>query len=64
MVYYDYNNYIQKINPLASLCVGAPSLKYGYVNTVTTSPGEVKRLIDSKLSTNISKIKLLFILDI
>ena len=33
------------INPLASSCVGAPALKYGYVNTVTTSPGEVKGLI-------------------
>ena len=33
------------INPLASPCAGAPALKYGYVNTVTTSPGEVKGLM-------------------
>ena len=33
------------INPLASPSVGAPTLKYGYANTVTTSPGEVKGLI-------------------
>ena len=32
-------------NPLASPCSGAPALKYGYVNTMTTSPGEVKGLI-------------------
>ena len=32
-------------NPLASPCTGAPALKYGYVNTVTTSPGEVKGLM-------------------
>ena len=25
------------INPLASLCAKAPALKYGYVNTETTS---------------------------
>ena len=34
------------INPLASPCAGAPALKYGDVNTVTTSPGEVKGLIN------------------
>ena len=33
------------INPLASPSVGAPALKYGYVNIVTPSPGEVKGLI-------------------
>ena len=32
------------INPLASPCAGAPALKYGYVNTVTPSPGEAKGL--------------------
>ena len=30
---------------MASPSEGAPALKYGYVNTVTTSPGEVKGLI-------------------
>ena len=33
------------INPLASPNAGAPALKYGDVNTLTTSPGEVKGLI-------------------
>ena len=33
------------INPLASPNAGAPALKYGDVNTVTPSPGEVKGLI-------------------
>ena len=33
------------INPLASPYAGAPALKYGNVNTVTPSPGEVKGLI-------------------
>ena len=33
------------INLLASLSVGAPALKYGDVNIVTPSPGEVKGLI-------------------
>ena len=33
------------INPLASSSAGAPALKYGDVNTETTSPGEVKGLI-------------------
>ena len=32
------------INPLASPSTGAPALKYGDVNTVTPSPGEVKGL--------------------
>ena len=34
-----------RINPLASPSAGAPALKYGDVNTVTPSPGEVKGLI-------------------
>ena len=33
------------INPLASPSEGAPALKYGDVNTLTPSPGEVKGLI-------------------
>ena len=33
------------INPLASPNTGAPALKYGDVNTVTASSGEVKGLI-------------------
>ena len=33
------------INPLASPSAGAPALKYGDVNTVTPSPGEVNGLI-------------------
>ena len=33
------------INPLASPGAGAPALKYGDVNTVTPSPGEVKGLM-------------------
>ena len=36
---------IRLINPLASPYAGAPALKYGDVNTETTSPGEVKGLI-------------------
>ena len=36
---------IQGINPLTSPSAGAPALKYGDVNTVTPSPGEVKGLI-------------------
>ena len=49
-----YNKNIQKrininINPLASPSAGAPALKYGDVNTVTPSPGEVKGLIIIKL---------------
>ena len=32
-------------NPLASPSAGAPALKYGDVNTETTSPDEVKGLI-------------------
>ena len=34
------------INPLASPSAGAPALKYGDVNTETTSPGEVKGLMN------------------
>ena len=34
------------INPLASPSAGAPTLKYGDINTVTPSPGEVKGLIN------------------
>ena len=34
------------INPLASPCAGAPALKYGCINTVTPSPGEVKGLMN------------------
>ena len=30
------------LNPLASPSAGAPALKYGYVNTETSSPGEAK----------------------
>ena len=37
---------ISLINPLASPCAEAPSLKYGDVNTVNPSPGEVKGLMD------------------
>ena len=33
------------INPLDLLSGGAPTLKYGDVNTVTPSPGEVKGLM-------------------
>ena len=36
------------LNPLASTSAGAPALNYGDVNTVTTSPGEVKGLIPPK----------------
>ena len=32
------------INPLASPSAGTTALKYGYVNTETTSPGKVKGL--------------------
>ena len=33
------------INPLAAPCAEAPALKYGDVNTETTSPSEAKGLI-------------------
>ena len=39
-----------EINPLASPSAGTPALKYGDVNTETTSPGEVKGLINSKIN--------------
>ena len=41
------NSYIQSdlINPLTSPSAGAPELKYGYVNTMTPSSGEIKGLI-------------------
>ena len=42
-----YTFKILLINSLASPSAGAPALKYGDVNTVTTSPGEVKGLIIS-----------------
>ena len=42
--YYNITN-SDFINPLASPSAGAPALKYGDVNTVTLSPGEVKGLI-------------------
>ena len=43
---YDYNSKKELLfNPLASPCAGAPALNYGYVNTVTPSPGEVKGLM-------------------
>ena len=38
------------INLLASPSAGAPALKYGDVNTVTPSPGEVKGLIENHLN--------------
>jgi hypothetical protein len=40
------------INPLASPSAGAPALKYGDVNTETTSPGEVKGLIMKLMKWN------------
>ena len=39
-----YFNLISVINPLASPSAGVSAIKYGDVNTVTPSPGEVKRL--------------------
>ena len=36
---------------MASPGAGAPALKYGYVNTVTPSHGEVKGLIHNKVSS-------------
>ena len=36
-------------NPLTSPCEGAPSLKYGDVNTETTSLSEVKGLIKQNI---------------
>ena len=40
--------YIYFVNPLTSSGAGAPALKYGYVNTVAPSPGEVKGLMKLK----------------
>ena len=38
---------------MASPSAGAPALKYGYVNTVTTSHGEIKLLIrNDKINSN------------
>ena len=50
----NQNNLLQfsnnsRINPLASPSAGDLALKYGDVNTETTSPGEVKGLIVLKL---------------
>ena len=39
-----FMNFFKIINPLASPSEGAPALKYGDVNTVTPSHGEVKGL--------------------
>ena len=44
------------LNYLASPSAGALALKYGDVNTETTSPGEVKGLINEE---NIGRINLL-----
>ena len=38
------------INPLASLSAGATALRYGDVNTMTPSPGEVKGLFNLKIT--------------
>ena len=43
-----YKNIIFLINSLASPSAGAPALKYGDVNTVTPSPGEVKGLVNKE----------------
>ena len=39
--------FFELINLLASPSAGTPALKYGDVNTETTSPGEVKGLINT-----------------
>ena len=44
MFHYKYLDF-SSFNPLASPSAGATALKYGAVNTVTPSPGEVKGLI-------------------
>ena len=46
------------INPLASPSAGAPALKYGDVNTETTSLGEVKGLINNKIKDKYSEFYL------
>ena len=48
----EFVNYNMPVNPLASPSAGAPALKYGDVNTVTPSPGEVKGLIILELILN------------
>ena len=40
----DSIQYDKSTNPLASSSAGAPAFKYGDVNTLTPSPGEVKGL--------------------
>ena len=40
------------MNPLASPSAGVPALKYRYVNTETSSPGEAKGLIDAGYGVN------------
>ena len=44
-MFYSFQNQ-KNFNPLASPCAGAPALKYGDVNTVTPSLGEVKGLMN------------------
>ena len=46
------------INPLASPSAGVPELKYGDVNTETTSAGEVKGLINNKIKEKYSEFYL------
>ena len=46
--YFNQRKKISIIYLLASPSAGAPALKYGDVNTVTPSPGEVKGLIKNK----------------
>ena len=46
----------ETINPLASPSVGTPALKYRYVNTETSSPGEAKGLIQLLSHTLLVKI--------
>ena len=43
-IWKEYTNDGVLINPLASPSAGAPALKYRYVNTETSSPGEAKGL--------------------
>ena len=45
-------------NPLASPSEGTPSPNYGDVNTETTSPGEVKGLINNKIKEKYSEFYL------
>ena len=46
------------INPLASPSAGDQALKYGDVNTETTSPGEVKGLINNEIKEKYSEFYL------